>query len=144
MTTREEDDRENDALIAFVEARIAEDERDAQLMARVFPPPWDVNDRGHSATVKADAPHFPIVTSIDQAQVPESDAGRWPGELISHIARHNPARVLADVAAHRAILEELRRQYDDGTSGEGTATRAVLALARVHAAHPDFWPAWAG
>ncbi|MBC8094123.1 MAG: hypothetical protein H7Y15_19760 [Pseudonocardia sp.] len=138
-----EDRRETDALIAFVTARLDETQQAAERAAAVFPSPWDVYDRGHSAKVQADHPHYRTVTTIDQDDVPESEVGRWPGEFVEHIARHDPARVLADVTAKRGILASLISQRDDGTSGESTASRAVLALARIDAAHPDFWPEWA-
>lgn len=84
-----------------------------------------------------------------------------------HIARHDPARVLADVAAKRAILDLHRPRvpYGYGHSldemlADGSAACSVcgdqgvdittvyhpcdtlLVLARVWAEHPDFAPAW--
>ena len=70
-----------------------------------------------------------------------------------HIARHDPARVLADIAAKRAIIQAwiLRDQQGSGT-GEGAATIASHAvgvlvalkhLAAVHAEHPDYRQEWA-
>ena len=89
-------------LTAFLLARIAEDEAVARACAEAFPSPWDVVDRGHSATVKADAPNFWVVSAIDQEQ---ETPGRWPGEHLEHIALHDPARVLAQCAAYKAIVE---------------------------------------
>lgn len=89
-------------LVEFLEARISEVEMYARLCAEAFPPPWDMTDRGHSARVTADEPHFPTVATIDQR---EAHPGRWPGEHLDHIARHDPARVLAECAAKRRIIE---------------------------------------
>ncbi len=52
-----------------------------------------------------------------------------------HIATHDPAYVLADVEAKRAVLaiESLNSQHRDVI---------VRALAKPWSAHPDFDPAW--
>lgn len=61
----------------------------------------------------------------------------------------NPKRVLADIAAKRAIVEEYveadayYRVRADAPAGELTGLRtAVLLLAQPYADHPDFDPAW--
>lgn len=78
-----------------------------------------------------------------------------------HIARHDPARVLADIAAKRRLVEgypkleqriaEVRKNdpttysYDHAKfAGMREAAEAVLLqLASVYADHPDYNPAWA-
>lgn len=91
-------------LAEFLLVRLDERERAAQTMADVFPSPWDLYDRGHSARVVADGPSFYTVAHVDQTQVP-SNPDSWPGDFIAHIALHDPARVLAEVAAKRRIVE---------------------------------------
>jgi hypothetical protein len=92
---------------------------------------------------------------------PQVAAVQWE-PVQDHIARHDPARVLADVQAKRAILKEhpsegpidehwsWSRLYpwcttcsdaDDGPTY--WPCRTVLLLASVYADHPDFDPAWA-
>jgi len=85
----------------FLDARISEDEAAAHVCAEAFPTPWDVEDRGHSAQVTSGEPNFLPVAEIDQRN---ESPGRWPGEHLEHIARHDPARVLAECAAKRAII----------------------------------------
>lgn len=92
-------------LVEFLRARLDDDERAAKTMAEHYPPPWDVHDRGYMAKVDADAPDFRTVTRIEQwADQPKGDDAPWLGDIIAHVARWDPARVLADVAAKRAIL----------------------------------------
>lgn len=68
----------------------------------------------------------------------------------AHIARHDPARVLAQCAALRRIVEMYEHLGSPQTLGDRmafpSAREAVgatlRALATVHADHPDFDPAW--
>lgn len=72
-----------------------------------------------------------------------------------HIARHDPARVLADVAAKRAILalhsgvivcdvcRDISPYLAAGDSGGAPwPCDTILLLAQPFADHPDFDPAW--
>lgn len=125
--------------VAFVSARLDEDEAAARAAA---PGPW----RGH-------------------------EAGGWREVLLAkgislnaadaeHIARHDPARVLREVAAKRAILEYFLEPPDGFRTGNAevisgaaigsgrgpgllTVIEAiVLDLAAVWSDHPDYDPAW--
>jgi hypothetical protein len=67
-----------------------------------------------------------------------------------HIARWDPARVLAEVAAKRAVIANFCRydaearatgHYMD-VGASGYALEAVEHLATVYAAHPDYDEAW--
>lgn len=64
-----------------------------------------------------------------------------------HIARHDPARVLADVAAKREILRLAEIYADeqfpnhDGGYADGMAD-AVALLAASYADHPDYREEW--
>lgn len=81
----------------------------------------------------------------------------------NHIARNDPARVLADLAAKRRILKRHSRGHEDwrsrwhpdscvgcGTTGEFDDPRIrhindcpeLRDLASVYAEHPHFDPAW--
>ena len=78
-----------------------------------------------------------------------SGEGIDPRAIGGHIARHDPARVLREVAAKRAIL----REYTDAVDlweRESEAPDSVAALeavtrhmAAAHSDHPDYDPAWA-
>lgn len=61
----------------------------------------------------------------------------------AHAYRHDPPRVLADVAAKREIVmisNSMRRESDRGA--EILADVALRALAAVHADHPDYDESW--
>ena len=66
-----------------------------------------------------------------------------------HIARHDPARVLAEVEAKRRILDEYEQatgQYathSQVSAGEEIGLRfALKAIGLPYADHPDYDPAW--
>lgn len=114
------------SLAAFLLARIEEDEADAEA-AHGFD--WHVHTglSGH------------VTTSIG------SDAAVCATRTAEHIARHDPARVLAECAAKRAIVESLdsHERYPDAYPGMvALADWHVRVLAAVHADHPDYRPEW--
>lgn len=119
-------------LTDFVLARIADDEAAAHACAEAYPPPWDVTDRGHSALVRADEPNFRAVAELQQSDCLD----RWPGEYLEHIARHDPARVLRECTAMRAIVTSAI-SYDCEP-----AEQAVAHLASIWADHPDYREEW--
>lgn len=87
-------------LVAFIEARLAEDER---IALAATGGPWRVDNEDYAEAIYA-ADGFTTVVA----------GGRWGGEAsvfnsdddARHIARHDPARVLRDVAADRWILKQ--------------------------------------
>jgi hypothetical protein len=116
--------------VEFLQARLAEDELTA-LAAVDDSPHWranydyrDVKDGHGRYVVQADSRH----PSVEQA---------------AHIARHSPARVLADVEATRLLIAEYLRVDAAGD----VHTRAVIedvlrALCSVHRDHPEYNPSW--
>lgn len=98
--------------IAFLRARLDEDE---QVALAAKPGPWQVD----GGTVYARHPTDEIVDYTDSAD---------------HIARHDPTRVLADVAAKRQIIELVIGAY------AGYAVLPLLAL--PYAGHPDYREDW--
>lgn len=74
----------------------------------------------------------------------------WEGpKRAAHIARHDPARVLAEVSAQRTIvanmcsLHEAAWQYEDArTDIEYLTLTTVRRLAALDADHPDYDHAW--
>lgn len=148
-------------LTEFLLARIAEDERAAQAALEspnVAPGPW---------LAGSTVPHL-----VDYVVYQPS---AWPGRLVhacdtdlagphrvqvaEHIARWDPARVLAEGEAKRRIVE-LHRHYESAIQVERAsatladpipntlyAARDALAemlrlLASVYSEHPDFDPEW--
>lgn len=111
-------------LVQFLRDRLGEDEQAARVAA---PGPWAVD--GGSVYVG-----HPINEVVDYS------------ESAAHIARHDPARVLAEVEAKRAIVdwvEECRAFFwqTDGTLMP-SAYRVLAPLAAIYADHLDFRDEW--
>jgi hypothetical protein len=120
----------------FLEARIAEDEAAARAAS---PGPWRTN---------AEATE---VFALDDITVAEGFAlsGAQLRATTKHIARHDPARMLAECAAKRAIIKDWEDPNGDGV-WEGydygcalTTDRAARALAAIYSDHPDYQQEWA-
>lgn len=113
----------------FLLARIAEDEavaRDATALAEV---PWRAT-YGRQVETAHDGY---LVTPED-----EHSRSDDPTDAVSeHIARHDPARVLAECEAKREIV---RVYLSNPMSWQSEV--AVRALAAVHADHPDYDESW--
>lgn len=60
----------------------------------------------------------------------------------AHIATHDPAYVLADLAAKRQMVEWFAPHLGDGDGYALAAEHALTALAQPFADHPDFRPEW--
>jgi hypothetical protein len=140
----------SDDLIAFLRARLDEDEAIARG-ATVGP--WRVNDEAFAETIYGPSNEAVVA------------GGRWGGEApvfdstedAIHIARHDPARVLAEVEAKRELLK-LHRSVGRRSTGSGggivedcqicdhfpaqypCATLRLLALPYVD--HPDYRQEW--
>lgn len=64
----------------------------------------------------------------------------WPRER-DHIIRHDPARVLAEIEAKRALVDEFER-CGPNTEGYSGLRFAVAVIATVYADHPDYREEW--
>lgn len=119
-------------LTEFLLARLDEDEAVAK-MPSVTLMDWEFDDSTEPAVV--------AIGWTIASEVQPSEAGK-------HIARHDPARVLADVAAHRAVVALHTGDEDPdcppwGRRPDGSEPCAtLLALAQPHADHPDFRDEW--
>lgn len=113
-----------DDLIAFIRARLDEDEAAANAGARRVGMPWRAEPQ----------PGTPGGLVIDELGLVGSTGGRYAAE---HIARHDPARVLREVEALRHILFMANKFK--------TQDRAYLhlLLAAVWSDHADFRQEWA-
>jgi hypothetical protein len=141
-------------IVAFLGARYDEDEQAARLMAEHYPPPWEVLDRGWMARVMAEGPRYWEVTRLKQW--PDMPAGRSApdlGDIIAHVARHDPARVLCEVEAGRGVLQLVAKAEEEAQSPDYLVSRParvmLLALepvlqhlALAHAGHPDYRKEW--
>ena len=96
----------------------------------------------------------------------EWETGWWPRvDAFAHMARHDPARVLAECAAKRAIVERYihnlslaesyrnpkwrdamndqdRIEHRMQEARAATSLEACVALAAIYADHPDYQPEW--
>lgn len=119
-------------LVEFLTARLDEDEQVAR--AAIAPGPtgsWVVHV-GRAIGVVCTAESGQRVASVSRA--PQSE----------HIARHDPARVLADVEAKRRLLAVLDGDPFDALGAEGAYKLLVAKhLAAPYADHPDYRPEWA-
>ena len=122
-------DTEVTTLTDFLLARIEEDEAVARVAADGGDGRWSVNGR-----YKDDA-------RIDGYGIIIYDEGGHTVEQAQYIARHDPARILDECAAKRAIVERYSYLYHYGDGG-GLAFD-LRALASVYAAHEDYRDQWA-
>jgi len=129
-------------LVAFLRARLDEDEAVARSSADAF-------------RFMQGGDYSGVWTCGQKSHYPEVD---------QHIARWDPVRVLAEVAAKRAVLDLhqlIQRDHmvfdpndesavrpieiiptDDCNACDGWPCPTLLALAQPFADHPDFDPAW--
>ena len=133
-----------DDLVAFLRARLDEDEQAARAAS---PGPWRVDSETYAEKI-SDAKDADVVAG-----------GRWGGEAsvfestedALHIARHDPTRVLAEVDAKRRIIDQFTMiELPDQSNGDTAAVGAYAKMAAVlrlltlpHAAHNDYRPEWA-
>ncbi len=114
-------------LIAFVSARLGEDEAAARLAAR------------EGGTWKQDHPGSgAAISSLGGTVV--YDEGSPDEYQAAHIARHNPARALREVAFKQAILGQYRTAA--GWSSDNWPLSLRL-LAAIWSDHPDYRQEWA-
>lgn len=127
------------ALAAFLAARLDEDEEIARRAAREGGT-WEQEDpERFPGTIMSLGGH---VTYDEGA--PDENQG-------PHIARHDPARVLREVAADRVILGEHQEAESGGYcelcyygyGGGNWPCPTVRALLTVYSDHPDYDPKWA-
>ena len=153
-----------DDLIAFLRARLDDDEQTARasighsaghlngadpLLLAI----WKVTDRPATGT---------FVTTRDQWDRSTEIVPTYGGMHAAHIARHDPARVLAEADAKRRILDEHPPALGwDGRTPDGSVCRTcaqdatdgalqgepypcvtLRLLAMPYADHPDYQDEW--
>jgi hypothetical protein len=138
-----------EALIAFYSARLDEDE--AAAKAAAHPSDGRLGPRKqHQPMAGAPYPEGPLRASDGEIVV--YDEGRPSDEEFDHIARHDPARVLREVAANRAVAELHNGSHECSTYdhngdidnctwiGGWEACSTLRHLAAVYSDHPDYRP----
>lgn len=125
-------------LVEFLRARLARDEQMARACSGA---PWTATPSG---TVDTD-PGEPDGGEPAYVATAENEA------YAEHIARHDPSRTLAEVAARRQILDEYEKQ--SWILGQGHRTPELEAaqdvregvlrlLALPYASHPAYQDEW--
>jgi hypothetical protein len=119
-------------LVAFLRARLDEDEQVARTAEAETSAVWtayseSVDEEGGGAVATGSYGYF--------------------GDQRHHIARHDPARVLAEVDAKRDVIRLAERAHDyhaTFVSGFAAAMEdALRKFALAYADHPDYKPEWA-
>jgi HPt (histidine-containing phosphotransfer) domain-containing protein len=121
-----------DDLVAFVEARLADDEQAAtQCVER----DWQFS--GSNCHVLAERSANGSFRTIAWC------ANGYDDDLSNsiHIAVHDPARVLREVEAKRQILRYVRGELADDETDQ-SAQWLLQMLAAPFADHPDFLASW--
>lgn len=125
----------------FLAARLDEDEATAKAVednSAPFNGQW-YNDGGHA-----------LRTRNDWVLAYEHHGRKFRPGLLDHLARHDPARVLREVAAKRQIMEFAEKvdalaetvfqEFSNYPEADGAALLKLLAL--TYADHPDYNPEW--
>jgi hypothetical protein len=141
-----------DELVEFLRARFAEDEavaRAASVGGRwryegtdgigawtLYDEEWRI---GTLKTYRHDDYDYARVPNFRDPRDIDADANG------AHIARHDPARVLAECEAKRQVVEDMSfywREYPEGLAARELADRTLTRLAVPYADHPDFREEW--
>ncbi|MFE1321615.1 DUF6221 family protein [Kitasatospora phosalacinea] len=149
---------ETTGLVAFLRARLDEDYKLAFEAGNGGPEhwkfdpelPWNGDNGPREAIVRFNGSALGYVAAVDPVH---GKYGTWGAR---HIARHDPARVLAEVNAKRRILDELLDEIDerdrtyqveywDHFMGpyRPLTDQLLRLLALPYATHPDYRPEWA-
>lgn len=114
-------------LVAFLRGRLDDDE--AAARGCESPPPWSAATHGSDSWIVTDADGDPLIYDEGTPSLAEA----------AHIARHDPARVLREVEAKRAIVEHAEFWSENDQDAMAWVLRA---LAAVYSDHPDYQPGW--
>jgi hypothetical protein len=140
-----------DDLVAFLRARLDEDEAVARATA------WNASTQIYNEWEAAPPTEVDGPWRIRQKGKVFILLDCEGEEMVRHVARHDPARVLREVEGKRRIVERwaTHEALDRETfEAEGEHARSLVSLraaywdacrelAAVHADHPDYRPEWA-
>lgn len=134
-------------LVEFLRARL---DMEAEIAREATPGPWqNAPTPRHRPTTSGRSEEAVFASPPDMGTVVVATTGE-PSErrnLVNaeHIARWDPARVLAEVEAKRRIVDRCEYEMSGyaGTGAQVATPHLVLRLlALPYAAHPEYDPAW--
>jgi len=120
------------SITEFITARLGEDEQQALSAS---PGPWHLNAE-HDEVIAIDGIEVCTAHALSNNQLRNT---------ARHIARHDPARVLREVAAKRKIVEAASITLDIYSGGSTFIDFVIETLRRLAVAwedHPDYDQAW--
>lgn len=140
-------------LVDFLRARLDEDEAVARRACEYAEASWKLDEEfGETVLWWAPEPH---IAEMERQKGLTVVSDQWRGQTIDqriapHVARHDPARVLAEVEAKRAIVDLMAGVLAaakgdsevDHYGGLSAAEETLTLFARPFRDHPDFDPAW--
>lgn len=149
-------------IVAFVTARLDEDQAVADAAQEADPAPWTVDAGGTVSTGQRFGHGAGLVTAADEVALwgcEGTDFLCMTAPTAAHVGRNDPARVLAEVAAKRRVLERHKTPSGMGDFyrvchgcghdyGSGWTRYLVddcpelRDLAVVYADHPDYAERW--
>lgn len=135
------------SITEFITARLDDDEAAAQRAQAVCSPQWAPNGSLLMYLDDSPTPFAECLASVEHYR--QDDA-------LDHIARHDPARVLREVEAKRAILEladeatglDMSVDIDRGIGPRDKAAEPYVGdliirqMAQAYSDHPDYNPEW--
>lgn len=127
-------------ITAFLLARIAEDEAIARAAGEVAAPPWRWAYLAHPYKYGLVGRH-PVQPRLDALVVPSKYPDAYPDKATAaHIARWDPARLLAECEAKRRIVDRCggSLESDCGEYERAFALTVLRELATPYADHPDY------
>lgn len=123
-------------LVAFLRARLDEDEETAHATNETMGQlnlHWSARPEDEAFSKVVAAGRYDVARELGPVDA-------------AHIARHDPARVLAEVEAKRDVVRLAERAHDyheTFMNGFGAAMEGALRLfALAYADHPDYRPEW--
>ena len=129
-------------MVAFLYARLDEDEEAARNAGGL---------KWHTGCVcEDDCPGYPACERVEGDDITIYSEGGHDADQATHIARHDPDRVLREVEAKRAILDQLATDLSyhppvppGHQRAWAIASLTVEKMAAVYSDHPDCRPEWA-
>lgn len=141
-----------DDLVEFLRARLEEDEAIARKACEYAEASWKLDEELGETVLWW--PPEPRVAEMERQKGLPVVSDQWRGQTIGsriapHVARHDPARVLREVTAKRAIVDDLANEIHWGARSSLDYQDAVDAFKRMlkrlalpYVDHRDYRKEW--